>query len=105
MQLWEVLIQDSAIEQKKTAPTQDEEAESGVQNYSGVYKPAEFVGPISDIIKQLPEGLQITRVSPGDLLCLNSSTNYMYRPYVVHYIIALFSRVVGFRVIIGMRAA
>ncbi len=28
----------------------------------GVYKPVHFVGPISDVIKKLPEGLQITRV-------------------------------------------
>ena len=30
--------------------------------YQGTYKPVHFVGPISDIVKNLSEGLQITRV-------------------------------------------
>ena len=30
--------------------------------YQGTYKPVHFVGPISDIVKKLSEGLQITRV-------------------------------------------
>ena len=72
--MWDVLIGDGGMQTSEGGEGGEEEEEGGEEEgggehvkshyhqYHGTHKPVHFIGPISDVIKKLPDGLQISRV-------------------------------------------